>query len=137
MRKHSLLRKLKVAWQSLSLDYKAKGSGKHLPASQLILMLKAPETIKDFEVGSKPAVGLEPSHHVWQSAMSPKEVHDDFSILSSCLCPSPEAGKKKNGVTCYRCRSPNDKAWCSQKSKHLGEKIATPYPYLASSAGQA
>lgn len=107
-----------------------------LPHS-LNFILKAAEIVRDYELGSKPAVGLEPSDHMCQSALSPEEIHKDFSVLSSSLRPYPEAGEKKNGVIGYSCRSPNSKASCSQKSKHLGEKIATPHSYLAYSAGQS
>lgn len=79
----------------------------------LNLILKAAEIIKGFELGRKPAAGSEPTQHKRQSALSPKGVHDGFSIVSSSLCPYPEAGKKKNGVICYSCRRPDSKAWHS------------------------
>lgn len=81
--------------------------------SDLNLILKAAEIIKDLKLVSKPALDLERSHHLRQSALSPKETQDDIFVLASFLCLQPEAGKKKNGDIYYSCRSPNSKAECS------------------------
>lgn len=78
-----------------------------MPPSDLVLIVKAADIIKDVKLERKPASGLESSHHMCQSALSPKETHSDIFILSSSLCLCPEAGGEKTGDIYDSCRSPN------------------------------